>query len=152
MNKRQKWVLTNFAFLVLITAVSVAGMVELKNWVNRSESVRAMEQLQISVFTYKQKNGSLPPESYIEVIRKSLAGEPRLGDLNYRARWIKFDSPPETILAYVRKGSRSFLFNPGAIVLRLDGRIEWMDKATFDELIVSQQTPLELEITPKEKL
>jgi hypothetical protein len=148
MNKKQKWVLTNFVFVVIVTAVVVVGMIELKNWVNRSEATNAMEQLQKSVAAYKQKNGSVPPESYVDGIIKTFEGQPRLGNVNYRARWIKFDSPPETILACVRKEYHSFLFHPGAIVLRFDGRIEWMDKASFDKLIASQQTPLELEMTP----
>jgi hypothetical protein len=152
MNKKQKWVLTNFALVSLITGAAVVGMIELKNWVNRSESVRAMEQLQNAVSAYKQKNGSVPPESYIDGMIKSFEGQPRLGNLNYRARWIKFDSPPDTILAYVRKEFHSLLFHPGAIVLRFDGRIEWMDKASFDKSIVSQQTPLELEMTPTDRL
>jgi len=64
-------------------------------------------------------------------------------------RWIKFDSPPDTILAYTRVDYRSLFSRPGAIVLRFDGRIEWMDKASFDKLLAGQQTPLELEMTPK---
>jgi hypothetical protein len=124
-------------------------MVELKNWVNRSEAIHAMEQLQKAVAEYKQKNGSVPPESYVDGIIKTFEGQPRLGNLSYRARWIKFDSPPETILAYVRKDYHSFFSHPGAIVLWFDGRIEWLDKANFDKLIASQQTPMELEMTPK---
>ena len=149
MNKKQKWVLTNFALVILITAAAVLGMIELKNWVNRSEAMRAMEQLQQTVAAYKQKNGSVSPESYVDGIIKTFAGEPRLGDLYYRAQWIAFDSPPNTILAYVIKNYRSLFSHPGAIVLRFDGRIEWMDKASFDKLIAGQQTPMELEMTPK---
>ena len=152
MNKKQKWALTNFIFVVIVTAAVVVGMIELKNWVNRSESIHAVEQLQQAVAAYKQKNGSVPPESYVDGIIKTFEGQPRLGNVNYRARWIKFDSPPETILACVRKNYHSFFYHPGAIVLRLDGRIEWMDKASFDKLITSQQTPLEMELTPKDHL
>jgi hypothetical protein len=152
MNRKQKWVLTNFALVSLITGAAVVGMIELKNWVNCSESVRAMEQLKNAVFAYKQKNGSVPPESYVDGIIKTFEGQPRLGIPNYRARWIKFDSPPDTILAYVRKEFHSLLFHPGVIVLRLDGRVEWIDKTNFDKLIAAQQAPLELEMTPKDRL
>ena len=72
MNKQQKWVLTNFVFVILITAAAVVGMIELKNWVNRSEATRAMEQLWQAVATYKQKNGSVPPESYVDSIIKNI--------------------------------------------------------------------------------
>jgi len=149
MNKLQKRILANFAVVMVVTATAVVGMVELKNLVNRSEAMRAMESLGRVVSDYKQKNGSIPPESHVDGIIKSLEGQLRLGNLRYRAQWIAFDSPPDTILAYARKNYRSLFSRPGVIVLRLDGRIEWMDKASFDKLIAGQQTPMELEMTPK---
>jgi type II secretory pathway pseudopilin PulG len=151
MNRQQKWVLTNFALIILITAAAVLGMIELKNWVNRSEAMRAMEQLQEAVTKYREKNGSVPPESYVDGIINNFAGKPRLGNLNYRARWITFDSPPETVLAYVNKDYNSFFTHPGVIVLHYDGRIEWMEKAKFDKLLAPQQTKLELEMTPQNR-
>ncbi len=149
MNKLQKRILTNFIFVTIITGAAVIGMVELKNQVNRSEAMRAMQSLGQVVSDYKQKNGSVPPESYVDGIIKTFEGQPRLGNPNYRARWIKFDSSPDTILAYARVDYRSLFSRPGTIVLRLDGRIEWIDKASFDKLIASQQTPMEREIMPK---
>jgi hypothetical protein len=141
--------MANFAVVMVITVAAVVGMVELKNQVNRSEAMRAMESLGQVVSDYKQKNDSIPPESHVDGIIESLEGQLRLGNLCYRAQWITFDSPPDTILAYARKNYRSLFFRPGAIVLRFDGRTEWMDKASFDKLIASQQTPMELEMTPK---
>ena len=149
MNKLQKRILANFVVVLLITTTAVVGMVELKNQVNCSEAMRAMESLGRVVSDYKQKNGSIPPESYVDGIIKSLEGQLRLGNLCYRAQWIAFDSPPDTILAYAREDYRSLFFRPGAIVLRFDGRVEWMDKASFDKLIAGQQTPMELAMTPK---
>jgi len=149
MTKLQKRILANFVVVMIITVAAVVGMVELKNQVNCSEAMRAMESLGRVVSDYKQKNGSVPPESYVDGIIKTFEGQPRLGNLNYRARWIKFDSPPDTILAYAREDYRSLFFRPGAIVLRFDGRVEWMDKASFNKLIAGQQTPMELEMTPK---
>jgi hypothetical protein len=149
MTKLQKRILANFVVVLLITTTAVVGMVELKNQVNCSEAMRAMESLGRVVSDYKQKSGSVPPESYVDGIIKTFEGQPRLGNPNYRARWIKFDSPPDTILAYAREDYRSLFFRPGAIVLRFDGRVEWMDKASFDKLIAGQQTPMELEMTPK---
>ena len=149
MNKLQKRILANFAVVTVVTATAVVGMVELKNLVNRSEAMRAIESLGRVVSDYKQKKGSIPPESHVDGIIKSLEGQLRLGNLRYRAQWIAFDSPPDTILAYARKNYRSLFSRPGAIVLRLDGRIEWMDKANFDKLIAGQQTPMELEMTSK---
>jgi hypothetical protein len=149
MNKKQKQILANFAVVIAITIAAVIGMVEMKNGVNRSEAIRAMEQLGRIVGDYKQKNGSIPPESYAESIKVSLQGQIRLGNLQYRARWIQFDSPPDTILAYVTKNYHSLFFRPGAIVLRLDSRVEWMDKKEFEKLLESQQSALERELTPK---
>jgi hypothetical protein len=85
----------------------------------------------------------------VDGIIKTFSGEPRLGVLNYRARWVTVNSPPETILAYVNKDYNSFFYHPGVIVLRYDGRIEWMNKASFEKLLAAQQTPLELEMTPQ---
>jgi hypothetical protein len=149
MTKIQKRILMNFIIVTIITGAAVVGMVELKNQVNRSEAMRAMESLGQVVNAYKQKNGSIPPESYVNGIIVSVQGQPRLGGLHYRAQWIAFDSPPDTILAYARKDERSLFFHPGAIVLRFDGRTEWMDKASFDKLIATQQVPMELDMGPK---
>lgn len=149
MNKKQKQILANFAVVIVVTAMAVVGMIELKNQVNRSEAMRAMEQLGRIVGDYNQKNGSIPPESYVDGIKKSLEGQVRLGNLQYRARWIKFDSPPDTILAYVTKDYHSLFFRPGAIVLRIDGLIEWKDKKEFNKLLDNQQSVTEREMTPK---
>ncbi len=149
MTRQQRWILTNFVLVIVITVTTVLSMIELRHWVNRSEATRAMEQLQASVAIYRQKNGFVPPESYVENIVKTFEGNRRLGNLIYRARWITFDSKPDTILAFVRKNEHTLFLKPGAIVLRFDGTIVWMDKESFDKLLASQQTPEELAITPK---
>jgi len=149
MNKKQKQILANFAVVIAVTIAAVIGMVEMKNGVNRSEATRAMEQLGRVVTDYRQKYGSIPPESYVDGVKKSLEGQVRLGNLQYRARWIKFDSPPDTVLTYVTKDYHSLFFRPGAIVLRFDGRIEWMDKKEFEKLLDNQQSATEREMTPK---
>jgi len=149
MGKQQRQILTNFAVVITITILAAVGMVEMKNRVNHLESMRAMEQLGRIVSEYKQKNGSVPPESYVDELRESLEGQVRLGHLYYRARWIEFGSPPDKILAYAIKGYHSLLTHPGAIVLRLDGRVEWMDKESFEKVLVRQQSPLEREMSPE---
>jgi type II secretory pathway pseudopilin PulG len=149
MNKQQKRILVNFAVVTAVTIAAVLGMVELKNWVNRSEAMRAMEQLERAVSDYKQKNGSVPPQSYVDGLKESLEGQVRLGNLRYRARWIKFGSPPDEILAYVIKDYHSLFFRPGAIVLRFDGRVQWMGKREFEKLLAAQQSQMEIEMTPK---
>jgi hypothetical protein len=149
MNKRQKWILMNFAVVTAVTVMAVAGMVEMKNGINRSEAIRTMEQLAKVVGDYRQKYGSVPPESYVDGLRETLEGQIRLGNLQYRARWIEVDSPAETILAYARKNYHSLFFKPGAIVLCFDGQVRWMDKPAFDRMLAGQQKPMEAEMAPK---
>ena len=143
MNRRQKAILINFTTVIIITAIAVVAMIDLKNWVNRSEAMRAMEHLGQEVLRYRKKHGSVPPESYIDTIKEDLEGHVRLGKLQYRARWIDFESTPNEILAYTEKKYHSLLFSKGFIVMRLNGRVEWMEKQKFETLLAQQQGPEE---------
>ncbi len=147
MNKLQRQILINFTAVIAVTIAAVLGMVEVKNRVNCSEAMRGMEQLGRAVAEYKRKNGSVPPESYIDNIKGSLEGQARLGNLHYRARWIEIDSPPDEILAYATRNYHSLFFRPGAIVLMLDGRVQWMEKSAFDKALSSRQSHMEIEMT-----
>jgi hypothetical protein len=120
-------------------------MINLKDWVNHSEAMRAMEHLGKLVLQYRQENGSVPPQSYVDNIKTNLKGHARLGKLQYRALWIDFDSIPDDVLAYVEKKYRSFVLSNGFIVLRLDGRVEWMQKQQLDILLARQQSRMEIE-------
>ena len=145
MNRFQKRILINFVFVTAASLAAAFVMFELKNWANLSEAMRAMKQLSKIVADYKQKNGSVPPKSYIEGLKNKLEGQVRMGNMYYRAMRIEFDSPPDTILAYVRKNYRSVFVKSGVIVLRFDGRVEWVDKNSFDKLYARQKKPLEEE-------
>ncbi len=145
MNRRQKTVLIDFVVIITITAVAVLAMVNLKDWVNRSEATRAMEQLGQEVLDYRNKYGSVPPQSYLDSNRENLQGNDRLGNLRYRARWIDFDCPPDEILAYTEKNYHSLLLSSGFIVLRLDGSVEWIDKQKFKTLLAQQQSLIEIQ-------
>jgi hypothetical protein len=149
MNKKQKAIIINFATVIIATIIAVAAMINVKDWVNRSEAMRAMEHLSQIVVQYRKENTCVPPESYIDRIKENLEGSSRLGNLNYRARWIDPDSSPDEILAYTQKNYTSFMGGNGFIVLRLDGRVEWMNKETFEPLLARQQKPLEIETLPK---
>jgi hypothetical protein len=144
-NRRQKAILIDSVVVITITAIAVLAMVNLKDWVNRSEAMRAMEQLGQEVLNYRNKYGSVPPQSYLDSIRENLQGNVRLGNLRYRARWIDFDCPPDEILAYTEKNYRSLFLSSGSIVLRLDGKVEWMDKQNFEALLARQRSPLEIQ-------
>jgi hypothetical protein len=149
MNKKQKYTLVNSSLVIVITSAAVVGMVEVKNGVNRAEAMRAMDHLGKMALKYREQYGAIPPESYVDGIKSQLEGSVRMGQLHYRARWIDFDSKADEILAYVEKDYRSLLFHSGVVVLRLDGRVEWLDKKSFSKLLASQQDPLEIEVTRK---
>jgi hypothetical protein len=68
----------------------------------------------------------------------------------YRAQWISFESTPDEILAYTERPHSSWLFGKRYIVLRLDGRVEWMDKRELETLLAQQQSSQELEMLRKE--
>jgi len=123
-------------------------MINFKDWVNRSEAMRAMEQLGQTVLKYRKDRGSVPPESYIDRIKENLEGYIRLGNLRYRAQWLDFESSSDEILAYTEKKYHS-LIGKGFVVLRLDGRVEWMEKQEFRNLLAQQQSPTEIEMLQK---
>jgi hypothetical protein len=150
MNGRQKAILRDTTTVIAITAITVVAMINLKNWVNRSEAMRAMEHLGRIVLQYREKYGSVPPESYIDRIKEELEGHVRLGKVIYRAQWIDFESPPDAILAYTEKHHSSWLFGKKYIALYLDGRVEWMDKQKFETLLAQQQSSQERQMLHKE--
>ncbi len=149
MNRRQKTILGNTATVIVITAIAVVAMINLKNWVNRSEATRAMENLGRMVSQYREKYGCVPPESHIDRIKEELEGHVRLGKVIYRAQWIDFESTPDEILAYTERPYSSWLFGKKHIILRLGGRVEWMDKREFETLLAQQQSSQELELLHK---
>ncbi len=151
MNRRQRAILINFMIVIVITAIAVVAMINFKDFVNRSEAMRAMEHLRRRVKQYQDERGSVPPKSWVDRQRENLPGNVRLGNLQYRARWIDFDSTPDEILAYTERNYHSLLVGKGYIVLRLgavlkdEGRVEWMDKQEFETLLAQQQSQMEIE-------
>lgn len=143
MNKRQKSILINFIAVIIVTAIAVVAMVNLKDYINRSEAIKAMEHLGRLVLQYRKEQGLVPPQSYVDSIRGQLEGSVRLSNLQYRARWVDFDCPDDTILAYSPKEYPSSYLNDGYVVLRLNGTVEWIEKEEFQTLLYRQQTPEE---------
>jgi hypothetical protein len=139
MNRRQKAVLIESIAVIVLTAVAVWGMINFKDWVNRSEAMRAMEQLGQKALQYRQQHGAVPPETYVESIKESLEGHVRLGNLRYRAQWIDFESTPDDVLAYTERDYHSLLVGKGYVVLRLDGRVQWMSRKDFRQLLSQQR-------------
>ncbi|MHC4187341.1 MAG: hypothetical protein ACYSRQ_04030 [Planctomycetota bacterium] len=149
MNKRQKKIVRDISTVLIVTAIAVTAMINFKDWVNRSEAIRAMEHLSRIIIQYRQEHGSVPPESYIDGIRGDLQGGARLRELVYRARWIGFESTPQEILAYAKKETGSFFIKDGYIVLRRSGEVEWMNEKDFEALLAQQQTQSEIEMLMK---
>ena len=149
MNRRQKNILRNFIFVIIITIIAILAMINFKDMINRSEAMRAMRNLGQIVLRYREEHGSVPPESYVHRIKGNLEGYVRLGDLKYRARWIDFDSSPDEILAYSEKKYHSSLLLNGFIVLRLNGKVEWINSKSFEALLAQQQSQMEIEMTRK---
>jgi hypothetical protein len=105
-----------------------------------------MEHLSRIVLAYRQEKGTVPPEFEIKRIKQTLQGHARLGELKYRSRWIDFESTSDEILAYIRKEYSSLLLTDGYIVLRLDGRVEWMGLEEFEKLLTQQQDTMEIQM------
>ena len=131
------------------TAAAVVGMIHLKDHVNRSEAMRAMGQLGEHVLAYRTEHGSLPARSFVDSVEDQLEGSVRIGNVRYRALWIGLDASSDTILAYSRKRHPSSFLADGYVVLRLDGRVEWMPMTEFEALLAGQQTTAEIEAGKK---
>ena len=150
MKKRQKSMLTEVIIVITITTIAVLVMVNFKDYINKSEAIKFMNHLSSIIQNHKEKYGAVPPESYIQQIKDDLQGSLRLGGLQYRSRWIDFDSPPDTILAYTERNYRSLFVGKGFVVLRLDGKVQWMEKKEFKQIFTTQQKPQEIELLKKE--
>jgi hypothetical protein len=142
-NRRQRALLTESLFVLFATVAAVIGMVQLKDYVNRSEALRAMTQLGQRILEYKKQYGSLPSQSFLDSIKGDVEGAVRMGNVNYRARWIGLDAPNDTILAYSQKRHPSSFFKDGYAVLRLDGTVEWLPTNRFATLFSTQRAPTE---------
>lgn len=149
MNRRQRALLTESLIVLIATVAAVVGMVQLKDYVNRSEAMRAMTQLGQRILEYEKQYGSLPPQSFVDGIKGNVEGAVRMGNVNYRARWIGLDAPADTILAYSQKRLSSSFLKDGYVVLRLDGTVEWLPTSEFAKVFAQQRTPTEPDV-PKE--
>jgi len=146
MNRRQKAILIRSVFVIIATAAAVIAMINFKDLVNRSESMRAMEHLGKIVLQYRKENGSIPPISFVDNIKENLEGSARLGVLQYRGQWIDFECSGNEILAYTYRNYHSLVLSEGYVLLRLNGHVEWMNKKEFESILDKQQSPLEIQM------
>jgi hypothetical protein len=143
-NRQQKKLVANIVTVVTFTVVMVVGFANIKNAINRSETIRAMKILNDEILKYKKEYGSLPSELYVKQFTDKI-GAVRLSGFQYRAQWIEFDSKPDiTILAYSEKNYRG-LVKTGYVVLWLSGKVEWMPKNYFEKMLAAQQKQQELQ-------
>jgi hypothetical protein len=149
MNNRQKALLTESVLVLAATIGAVLGMMHLKDYVNRSEALRAMDQLGRRVLEYRRQHGSLPPESFLASIKDDLEGAVRMGNVKYRALYLGLDAPADTILAYSERHYSSSFVQDGYVVLRLSGKVEWLPTAQFAALFATQRTPAEADVPGK---
>jgi hypothetical protein len=150
MNRQQKVTLIKFITVILVTAIAVTAMINIKDWVNRSEAMRAMEHLGQKILEYRKAYRSVPPESFVTNIKESLEGYVRLGNVQYRGIWIDPESTPEEILAYAEKKYPSSLLDDGFVVLRLSGQVEWLGTKQFRKVLAQQQSQKEIEMLQRQ--
>jgi hypothetical protein len=142
-NKRQISVVRHFLTVIIVTLLFVFGLINVRDMMNRSEMQREMESLAQSIKEYRQTNGSMPPES---VVRPILERFSRLNPVDYRAKSILYDSPPDTVIASCKQRSYSILVETAYIALRLDGRIEWLSPADFERIMKEQEDARQQEL------
>ena len=143
MNSRQKKLVAHIVTVLVFTIVMVIGFANIKNVINRSESTRAMKLLGNEILQYRKNYGSLPSESYVKQYSEGI-GAVRLANFIYRAQWIEFGfEPNSTILAYSEKNYKG-LVTSGCVVLWLNGRVDWMNKKQFEQVLAAQQKQQEL--------
>jgi len=130
------------------TAIFVVAMINVKDVINKSEAIRAMELLSQGVRKYRDSYHSTPSESYFNRLKSSISAV-RLGDVQYRAQWIGFDDGPDTVLAYSYKNYK-FLVKRGYVVMRLDGNVDWVERGEFIKLLKKQQTDAEIKLLNKQ--
>ena len=143
MNRRQRALLAESLFVLIATMAAVIGMMQLKDYVNRSEALRAMGQLGQRIAEYRKQYGSLPPQSFVDGIKGDVEGAVRLGNVKYRALYIGLDAPGDTILAYSQKRLASSFFKDGYVILRLDSTVEWLPINQFTTLFAAQRAAAE---------
>ena len=149
MIAKKRILLIESLLVLAATVAAVVGMIHLKDYVNRSEALRAVNQLGRRVLDYRQQHGSLPPQSFVDTAKDQVEGSVRIGNLRYRALWIESDAASETILAYSQKRHPSSLLRDGYVLLRLDGRVEWMPRDEFEIQLACQQSEAEVRASQK---
>jgi hypothetical protein len=144
MNKAQKRLTVNLISTIVIIVLFIFVFANFKDYTNKTETIRAFNQLGKKILDYRKQYGLIPSEASIEGIKEQMEGSVRTGKINYRAQWISIDSSPDSIVAYTEK-QYSWFVKSGYVVLFLDGQVKYLSNEEFDKLLSKQQTAAEAE-------
>jgi hypothetical protein len=148
-DRRQKAILIEVATVIIITLIAVIGMINFKDYINRSESISAMQQVGQIVAEYRRQHNRVPSESMFLREMSNIKGAVRLPGMVYRGLWIDLEAEPNDILAYAKKNYPASLLDDGYVVLRFDADTVWMGRDDFEALLNEQQSEVEKEMTRK---
>jgi type II secretory pathway pseudopilin PulG len=138
MNRRQRALLIESLIVVGVALVAITALINLKDWTNRREALRAMANISQQVQTYEREHGSIPTPDYIDSLKESAPGRARLGKLKYPVLSTEQNSPDSAILAYTQQRYRSFLIHSGYVVLFRNGQVSWMLPEQFQSVFTEQ--------------
>lgn len=147
MNRRQKTILMEVATVLIVTMILVIGMINFKDYINRSESISAMQRIGQIVSEYRRQYNRVPSESTVFREMDNIKGAVRLPGMVYRGLWIDLEAEPNDILAYAEKNYPASLLDDGYVVLRFDANTVWMSGDDFEALLAEQQSEVEIEMT-----
>lgn len=149
MDRRQKAILIEVALVLIVTLIAVIGMINFKDYINRSESIKVMQQVGQIVTEYRRQHNRVPSESMVLREMRNIKSAVRLSGIIYRGLWIDLEAEPNDILAYAKKSYPASLLDDGYVVLRVDANTVWMDGDEFEALLAQQQSDVEIEMTRK---
>ena len=135
MDKRQKAILIEVAAVLIVTLIAVIGMINFKDYINRSEAIEAMQNGGRIVAEYRRQHNRVPSESYFFRKMRTIKGAVRLPGMVYRGLWIDLEAEPNDILAYAKKKYPASLLDDGYVVLRVDANAVWMGGDEFEALL-----------------
>lgn len=118
MNTRQKSLTKKIILVIVLTFIFISAMTCYKDIVNKNEAMKSCNIVSSKIAEYKSTVGSLPPIDFVNNLIHNL-GLVRIGNVEYRARWMEPDSPEDSILLFSKKDYRTLLVKPGYVVLTL---------------------------------
>ena len=144
MNKKQRAMLIRLVLVIVITVGMVFAMVNVKEVVNKKESMLAARNLNFEILKYKQTNNKWPLQSYVDEKAKQIQGRTRLGKVEYRASMFDYVGSNDVVVFYIKREYSGPFIGSGYIVAKVNGKVEWLTEQDFDILMSLQWTVEEL--------